>query len=244
MIVNTAEEIELLNEAIIEHTINGDLELLQTLLKQKGANIAVEHAKIIKHGLKEKFSLLHLAAQYGHVKIIELLLSKGIKVDILTNFHKTPLMLATKYGQKNAVLCLLAHKAHINMQDDRGYTALFYAAIYEYPDIIKILLTRGANKNLQDKARQTALVRSIKHMDIPEMIKLLLQGGAADKEIQQAIGQAIIYIRPNILRLLAKRYPENLRAYLRHFSEEMIAYIKELENIAPIIEPYLNLKTN
>ena len=87
-----------------------------------------------------KQTLLHLAAQSGHVDHIELLLEKGVQLNAQDLSKKTPLYLAVTQGHLAATVCLLEKGADPTITGIEGDTILHCAAFYGYTPIVAMLL--------------------------------------------------------------------------------------------------------
>ncbi|XP_071478085.1 transient receptor potential cation channel subfamily A member 1-like [Diadema antillarum] len=88
---------------------------------------------------------LHIASWSGHVKLVQLLLSKGA---LLHRDHegRTPLHLAAVEGYINTMKGLLATHPHLmNQTDDEGNTALHLAARAGQAAVVTFLLDSEAN---------------------------------------------------------------------------------------------------
>ncbi|KAH9523657.1 hypothetical protein Btru_040613 [Bulinus truncatus] len=89
-------------------------------------------------------NLIHLAAQYGHVKILTVLIQTGVRVrrDITLN---TPLHLASAKGKLDCVHYLLnVRKDLIDCRNTFGDTSLHLAARYGHAEVVSLLLSAGA----------------------------------------------------------------------------------------------------
>lgn len=72
---------------------------------------------------------LHLAAQNGHVRVVNLLVQEhGASIEAITLDNQTALHFAAKYGQLAVSQTLLALGANPNARDDKGQTPLHLAA--------------------------------------------------------------------------------------------------------------------
>lgn len=95
------------------------------------------------------FAPLHYAAQNGHASCVDLLLSRGARVDEERASRAplgvfTPLFLASKNGQRAVVDKLLAAGADTEVSDGLNLTALACAAMNGYRSIVLALFRAGA----------------------------------------------------------------------------------------------------
>lgn len=88
---------------------------------------------------QEGWAPLHTAAYYGPASVIDLLISKGAKVNPVGDYDKmTPLHMAASYSDDPAVVqALLKHGADKSARTESGKTALELAA--DKPAIAKLL---------------------------------------------------------------------------------------------------------
>lgn len=98
---------------------------------------------------------LHLSIQYNFIKILEPLLSYGIKNNIIKEYMlNCELILAAAYGHLEAVKCLVSFGADVNHINWPNYgspeTALTNAASKNYLKIVKYLVEQNVNINLLD----------------------------------------------------------------------------------------------
>ncbi|XP_045463350.1 integrin-linked protein kinase [Harmonia axyridis] len=103
------------------------------------------------------FSPLHWAAKRGHLKIVEMLILRGSRVNSTNRGDDTPLHLAAAHGHKDIVSKLLKHKAEVNFINEHGNTPLHYACFWGYGDIAEELVSNGANVAIVNKYGDTPL---------------------------------------------------------------------------------------
>ncbi|XP_064626190.1 transient receptor potential cation channel subfamily A member 1-like isoform X2 [Lineus longissimus] len=87
---------------------------------------------------------LHMAAENGHDKVVQLLMKRGAIIQKDNNAN-TPLHLAAKNGYNRTIMSILAVHAHIlNSKGENGNTALHFASIGGHSSAVIILLNEGA----------------------------------------------------------------------------------------------------
>ena len=96
-------------------------------------------------------NLLHLAIEYSHTQIAELLIENKINLNIQNEDGRTPLSLALRNSENKIVKLLIVNGVDINALDYDGGNAL-HAAIGYYRgedqlELINLLLIKGINPN-------------------------------------------------------------------------------------------------
>ncbi|KAJ5715210.1 uncharacterized protein N7483_012391 [Penicillium malachiteum] len=128
--------------------------------------------------------MLHIAAQKGHERIVQvLLLSGNIDVNQQDSDGRTPLIHAIIENHDSVVRVLLSHGARIGVYDRDGRSALHWAVLYQRREIFQQLLEHRAKYELSldldayDNDGWTPL-----HMSVDRAFEtgvlMLLQGGA------------------------------------------------------------------
>ena len=102
-------------------------------------------------------SALALAAQAGHVAVIEQLITAGADPDIRDRSENqwTPLLHAVDTHQQGAVRTLLSHGADSNLGS--GLTPLIMAAGFGDTGMVRLLLDHGADPHARTKSGENAL---------------------------------------------------------------------------------------
>jgi uncharacterized protein len=90
---------------------------------------------------------LHLAAHFGHVETMRLLLDHAADVHARSANHmtNTPLHAAASGGRTEAVAELLDRQADANARQHGGWAALHSAALSGHLELARLLLDRGAD---------------------------------------------------------------------------------------------------
>jgi len=100
---------------------------------------------------------LLLAANHGHAEIVNLLLEKGIHVNVRNQFGQTTLIVAANGNQTDMARLLIKKGVDLNAQDETGNTALMRSLGAENRKLIDLLVDSGADLNLQAKNGRTVL---------------------------------------------------------------------------------------
>ncbi|WP_422133281.1 ankyrin repeat domain-containing protein [Endozoicomonas sp. ALD040] len=98
-------------------------------------------------------TLLHIAITTKNLKMIKLLLRKGIKYDESNNQGFTPLHLAATQGDVNTLKELLDKKADIKLLTSQQHSPLHLAIINKKPEAVKLLI-----KSLSDIPERLTII--------------------------------------------------------------------------------------
>jgi len=90
-----------------------------------------------------KGSPLHAAANYGHLDVVRLLVSRGANIEVQDTTRHTPLMYAAFEGHIDIVRYLLSVGADVNAACMSGETSLHEAAQGGKTKIVEVLLEHG-----------------------------------------------------------------------------------------------------
>jgi len=121
---------------------------------------------------------LHCAVNEGHKEVVELLLTKGVDVDVRDNTGQTSLDIALSRDRKEIAELLQAKGASIS--------SIYTAAQAGHLEGAKRLLEAGADVNKKDKDGLTPLLYAIKggHKDL---VMLLIAKGADNGLLWQTL---------------------------------------------------------
>ncbi|MDE5060479.1 ankyrin repeat domain-containing protein [Wolbachia endosymbiont of Drosophila aff. chauvacae BK-2020] len=133
-------------------------------------------------------TLLYVAAEHGHIQIVENLLDNGAKTGIKNGYCKeAPLHVAAKHGHIRIVEILSKKEADIDLKNRYGETPLHYAAKYGHTQVLENLLGRSTNVNVQSEVGRTPLHDAANNGHI-EVVKHLIKKGA-DVNVQSKVGR-------------------------------------------------------
>ena len=144
------------------------------LAAQNGHNDVSMHlinhgADVCKIGGIFKRTALHHASRNGHLRVVELLLSKGVESDVEDKYSCTPLILAAQNGHNDVSMHLINHGADVSkIGVFRRSTLLRYASENGHLRVVELLLSKGAEIDVEDKYSRTPLMLAVKngHNDV------------------------------------------------------------------------------
>jgi len=125
---------------------------------------------------KQEYPLSKAAAD-GNIKQLELLISRGVDINVKDETGMAPLDYAAETGKKEVVQFLIQAGADVNAKDDSGVASLYLAASANRREMVELLIAEGADIDVKDVRGRTALIGVVSRgrRDIAE---LLIQKGA------------------------------------------------------------------
>jgi ankyrin repeat protein len=125
------------------------------------------------------FTSLGLAAFFGHLDTVELLLDKGAKIDVASNnfLKAVPLRSASVAGHLEIAKLLIDRGADVNALGEGGETPLHEVAGVGRVEFAKLLLDHGANINARGENGKTPLTVALENKQ-GEMADFLRSRGA------------------------------------------------------------------
>ncbi|XP_078225925.1 ankyrin repeat domain-containing protein 6 isoform X14 [Callithrix jacchus] len=159
-----------LSERLLIAAYKGQTENVVQLIN-KGAKVAVT-----KHGRTP----LHLAANKGHLPVVQILLKAGCDLDVQDDGDQTALHRATVVGNTEIISALIREGCALDRQDKDGNTALHEASWHGFSQSAKLLVKAGANVLARNKAGNTALHLACQNSHSQSTRVLLLAGSRAD----------------------------------------------------------------
>jgi len=144
------------------------------------ATLLINHGADIHHYFPTGFHPFLIAAQSGDNKNLQLLLDKGISVDITgkKDFEgQTALMSAANSNHLDTIKFLISCGANINATRNTGITALMLASKTGSEKVVEYLIQNGADINLITNDGADAFIYATQYGNVP-CAALLLEAGA------------------------------------------------------------------
>uniref|UniRef100_A0A2K5WFR0 Ankyrin repeat domain-containing protein 6 n=1 Tax=Macaca fascicularis TaxID=9541 RepID=A0A2K5WFR0_MACFA len=188
-----------LSERLLIAAYKGQTENVVQLIN-KGAKVAVT-----KHGRTP----LHLAANKGHLPVVQILLKAGCDLDVQDDGDQTALHRATVVGNTEIIAALIHEGCALDRQDKDGNTALHEASWHGFSQSAKLLVKAGANVLAKNKAGNTALHLACQNSHSQSTRVLLLAGSRAD--LKNNAGDTCLHVAArynhlSIIRLLLSAF--------------------------------------
>jgi ankyrin repeat protein len=126
----------------------------------------------------DRFTPLIVAAKYGHVEMVRVLLEGGANVEGVNAYGATPLHHAAHNGQLEVCRLLLDWGAKVNTLNRFARTPLHHAAWRGHLPVVKLLVKEGADVRLKDKFGKTASdwARSVGKKDVADWLDSVSRG--------------------------------------------------------------------
>lgn len=116
-----------------------------------------------------------VACKYGHIKIVRILLDRGVDCNKCTLWNETLLMIACEQGYTEIVEMLLKRGAeHRNTFDKLGKSPVWITCRYGHIETLKILLDNGAEYSTCDSENRSPLLIAHKY-GYQDMVWFLVQ---------------------------------------------------------------------
>ena len=136
---------------------------------------------------------LYVAAQFGRVGCVRLLLDAGADRNSRDMYGFTPLYAGASYAQLEVVKMLLAGRASADQPESHGSSPLHIACQEGHSECAKVLLAAGARPNCADGEGFTPLYLACQN-DKQECAATLIAGRASVDQVRPSTGGTALHI--------------------------------------------------
>jgi len=157
--------------ALSRAAFKGDGPTVETLLRC-GPGVEVNGAQS-----DDLWTPLHLAAEGGHERVVQMLLDNGAVASKPNSMLLTPLHCAAQKGHEQIAKMLLDNGAVVSPRDNALWTPLHYAAVKGHTGVIRALLDKGAEIEAKAATGYTPLHIAAMYQR-PQAIRILVDNGA------------------------------------------------------------------
>ena len=208
--ISNSSKINALALAFLENTPRLTRALQSQTISLSHPEALNQHRDPWESAFRQKRTALHLAAQFGLVELLGLLLDRGLNIEARDSYHNTPLHETTIYGQKDALNLLLDYGAEVDAENFDSNTPLYLAVSYSREHLVSTLLERGANVDQHCIDHWSALHKAADNGHIP-IAQTLLNHGA------NILGRSVKGLIP-LHRAAGRGHVQMVQLLLRHES--------------------------
>ncbi len=182
----------ILHEAVADvspNDLDGKFQIITTLLDK---NFPIDTAD------DEGYTALHHAALIGTLTLVTLLVNRGANLNAKNEWGDVPLDKAALGGRTDVVKFLLQNGAVVN-NNAGGCNGLAFAASNGHGSIVTLLLEHGA-KAVPESSEQPKLLRAARSGEVSIVNELIRRGFAS--QATKALVKAVLIDKVDIVRLL------------------------------------------
>lgn len=154
---------------------NGYWEIVSDMLDLKPKQASKRINKHFNYGRKYAYNdgstMLHAAADQGHLEVVKNLVERGAKLDCKNYNHDRVLHFAVGSGNLELVQWLCQQKLYIDETNKQGETPLHLAVKNRDLELVRCLLDNGANPKIKNKQGQTPVFLARHQSDLKSCFK-------------------------------------------------------------------------
>ena len=156
---------------LMEASIYGQTQVIKNLISENKVYLDFQS--------EDGSTALMKASLFGHLEIVNLLISVGVDVNKKNENKYTSLIIASKRKDKRIIESLISAGADPDLQNKHGDTALTIASEKGDKELVELLISANVKLDLRNKDGHTALKLASDSHHI-EVVKVLLLAGARE----------------------------------------------------------------
>jgi ankyrin repeat protein len=174
---------------LLQACIGGDASVAKEIVEKREFQNDLDLEAVMPDGPHVGRTAIHLAAQHGHRKIVQLLLSRATQRDAIDNAGMTPLMHAAYNGHASVVDELLF--VGVDRIAFCGYTSMLFAASRGHEEAVRRLMAAGASPVARTPLGRNALIVAAfnGHLDV---VKCLVDVGGIELDAHDHEGYSAV----------------------------------------------------
>ncbi len=141
------------NSQLLLASEQGDIDQVRELLNAKKHGELV--ADVNARGLDD-YTPLHHAVSELHTDVVNVLLRRGAKVELVSTSQRTPLHVACFRGNKEIIVSLVKHGSNINAQEKEGNAPAHILSELGFVDALSWLLEQKPDLGIKNQFGETA----------------------------------------------------------------------------------------
>ncbi len=138
-------------------------------------HLTTTNPHLLRNHSADGWTALHLAAFFGQIEAVRVLLEKGADANARSENHLTNGPLHAAAAGKHFLVCelLIANGADVNAQQHGGFTPLMAAAEHADRGLVELFLRRGALKTIRNGEDRTAadIAASGGHGELAQLLR-------------------------------------------------------------------------
>jgi ankyrin repeat protein len=127
---------------------------------------------------RERYTLLHLAAEHSSAEVVRSLLEHGAEIDAKAGAKWTPLLIACDRRNTKVAKVLLDYNADTQQVNSAGRTAIMLAARQDDAALVSLLIDSGADVLAVDMSGWDALCHAAESSTSVQIVRVLRHAGA------------------------------------------------------------------
>ncbi|XP_029399994.1 ankyrin repeat and death domain-containing protein 1B [Mus pahari] len=187
-----------------------------------------------------------LAAERGHVEMIEKLISLNLHTSEKDKDGNTALHLAAMHGHSPAVQVLLTQWSEVNESNENGETPFLLAVVGGHEECSRVLLAGGSDVNIPNKLNVSALQTATRNGHTA-LVNFLLSENADSQQQKESkeppLHLAVINNRPAVVSsLLSARHDVDVLDQRQQTPLHVAADLGNVELVETLLKAGCNLK--